>query len=431
MFRGTLVRLALWYLLLFALIVACFNLIVYVSLSEALQASVSHDLLEKAKVARENNLKVTGNTITQDPNQLIVGPNYADVCVDIDQFNAGQTGEQVVNGCSLYNVKDLPDRAAINLARQGKVSQTKVSSAGQTFAVRTEPLRNHEGQLVGAVQVAKPISWIADTMDRLKRLLVLASAVAMVAGAVVALLMANKSLRPIRLAFQKQRDFVADASHELRTPLTLIRTNAEAWLRRSDGGSGAVYARNVLDETDQLSAIVRDLTTLALADARQLSIDRRPVEISSTLQELIDHFQPVAEQRGVSIRPNLDGGVTVQADPNRLRQLFLILLDNAVRYSADGGEVTVGVARHHGRVAVTVVDRGIGISSKDLPHIFDRFYRADKARSRESGGTGLGLAIAKWIADVHRGDIEVHSTPGAGTKVTVTFPALKEPVIRP
>jgi signal transduction histidine kinase len=187
-----------------------------------------------------------------------------------------------------------------------------------------------------------------------------------------------------------------------------------------------VYARNVVDETDQLSAIVRDLTTLALADARQLRIDRKPVEVSSTLRALIEQFEPVAEQRGVTIQPELDGGVTVQADPSRLRQLFLILLDNAVRYSPDGGAVTVGVARQNGRVAVTVVDRGIGISSKDLPHIFERFYRADKARSRESGGSGLGLAIAKWIADVHKGDIEVLSAPGSGTTVTVTLPVFKD-----
>jgi signal transduction histidine kinase len=427
MFRGTLVRLALWYLLLFALIVACFNLIVYLSLSQALQTSVFNDLQKKAKVAIDNNLKVTGNTIDQDPTKLIVGPNYADVCVVIEQFNAGQTGEQVVNGCSLYGVKELPERTSIALARQGTVTKyMEVSSANQTFAVRTEPLRNHEHQLVGAVQVAKPISWIGDTLERLKRLLAIASAVAMVLGALVALLMASKSLGPIRAAFQKQRDFVADASHELRTPLTLIRTNAEAWLRRSSGGPGAVYARNVVDETDQLSAIVRDLTTLALADARQLRIDRKPVEVSSTLRALIEQFEPVAEQRGVTIQPELDGGVTVQADPSRLRQLFLILLDNAVRYSPDGGAVTVGVASHNGRVAVTVVDRGIGISSKDLPHIFERFYRADKARSRESGGSGLGLAIAKWIADVHKGDIEVRSTPGTGTTVTVTFPVLKD-----
>ena len=425
MFRGTLVRLALWYLLLFALIVACFNLIVYMSLSTALQASVTNDLLAKAKVARENNLKVTGNTIEQDPNKLIVGPNYADVCVVIEQFNAGQTGEQVVNGCSLYAAKGLPDGPSIAAARQGKSTDGQVSSSNQTFAIRTEPLRNQQGQVVGAVQVAKPTSWIAGTMDSLKRLLILASAVAMLLGAMVALLMANKSLRPIRLAFQKQRDFVADASHELRTPLTLIRTNAEAWLRRGEGGPGSVFARNVVEETDQLSAIVRDLTTLALADARQLRIERQPVEVSSTLQELIEHFEPVAEERGVTIQPDLNGGVMVQADPNRLRQLFLILLDNAVRYSADGGEVTVGVGRHNGRVTVTVVDRGIGISKKDLPHIFERFYRADKARSRESGGSGLGLAIAKWIAEVHRGEIEVRSTPGAGTTVTVTLPVLK------
>lgn len=423
MFRSTLVRLALWYLLLFALIVACFNLIVYVSLSQALHAMVARDLQDKMTIAKYN-LVVTGDTVSPDPNKAIAGLNYIDACVFVDQFNGGLTGEQVVNGCILDS-KELPDRHAIQQARLGKVSQTEASFSGLTFAIRTEPVRNHEGKLVGAVQVAKAVSWIDDTLTRLTRLLAMASAVAMVLGALVALLMANKSLRPIRMAFQKQRDFVADASHELRTPLTLIRTNAEAWLRRGEQAPGAVYARNVVEETDHLSAIVRDLTTLALADARQLRVDRQPVEISATLRELIDHFEPVAVQRGVTIRPELNGGVKVQADQGRLRQLFLILLDNAVRYSAEGGEVTVSVARHNGRAAVTVVDTGIGISHKDLPHIFERFYRADKARSRESGGSGLGLAIAKWIADVHRGDIVVRSAPGVGTKVTVTFPALK------
>ena len=238
--------------------------------------------------------------------------------------------------------------------------------------------------------------------------------------------MALKSLRPIQRNLKKQREFVADASHELRTPLTLIRTNAEAWLRRAAGTSQATYAQHILEEVDQLNAIVGDLTTLALADARQLRIERRPVELSGIVRELIDHTAPLAEERHVRLAPELNGGVQVQADAIRMRQLLLILLDNALSYTPEGGEVSVSVARQNGKAKVTVADTGPGISARDLPHIFDRFYRADKARSGGDGHIGLGLPIAKWIVDAHRGDIQVKSTPGVGTRIAVSLPAMEE-----
>jgi two-component system, OmpR family, sensor histidine kinase CiaH len=313
---------------------------------------------------------------------------------------------------------------AIAAAKTGTGSDTHVFAVQQLFVVDTTPIRNPKThKIVGVMQVAQPISWVNDALSRLVRQLVLASAVGILLGALASLLMASRSLRPISRAFQRQREFVADASHELRTPLTLIRTNVEAWLRRANG-TPRVYARNIVEEVEQLNRIVGDLTTLALADARQLRIDRQPVELNDVVRDLMTQTEPLAEERGVQLRPDLNGGVRVEADPARVRQLLLILIDNALTHTPSGGEVSVEVIRHHGRARVTIADNGDGIPPADLPHIFERFYRADKARNRENGGSGLGLAIAKWIVEAHKGDIHVTSAEGKGTEVAISLPAL-------
>ncbi len=425
-FRGALLRLAAWYLLLLALILVCVNVIVYVSLSEALHARVSADLGAKVRLTLAA-LNVTGGTVNIDQAQLqaAADPTYADTFVFVLQTSGDSPTVVVPNARQLENVQKLPNEAPIAKAKAGETTQTEVDASRQRFAVLTQPIKDKDGNVVGVIQAVKPISQITETLNRLEKQLVIASAVAMLLGALAAVLMAHKSLRPIRVAFQRQRDFVADASHELRTPLTLIRTNAEAWLRRHSSAPGSVHAQHVLDEADHLTTIVGDLTTLALADARQLRLERRPVELSGIIRELVEQTERLAADRRVTLRPEVNGTVRVQADAGRLRQLFLILLDNALEYTPPGGEVSIGVVRQGGRARVTVVDSGVGIAPADLPHIFERFYRADKARSRENGGTGLGLAIAKWIVDVHRGEIDVRSAPGQGTQVAVSLPAIE------
>jgi signal transduction histidine kinase len=148
------------------------------------------------------------------------------------------------------------------------------------------------------------------------------------------------------------------------------------------------------------------------------------VELNDVVRDLMTQTEPLAEERGVQLRPDLNGGVRVEADPARVRQLLLILIDNALTHTPSGGKVSVEVVRRDGRAHVTIADNGDGIPPADLPHIFERFYRADKARNRENGGSGLGLAIAKWIVDAHKGDIQVTSTEGKGTEVAVSLPAV-------
>ena len=420
MFRGALVRLAAQYFLLLVLILGCFDFIVYFTVSEALQSRVD-SYLQSAVVQATRDLTVTGDTVTVNP-QYSPDPSYGDTFLYVLQLS----GPQVVTpNASLQTVFKNPSlNDAVFSARVGQGSDTKVFASQQLWVVDTSPIRNLKThKIVGILQVAQPISWVSDALSRLVRQLVLASAIGILLGALASLLMASRSLRPIIRAFQRQREFVADASHELRTPLTLIRTNVEAWLRRVNGTT-RVYARNIVEEVEQLNRIVGDLTTLALADARQLRIDPKPMELNDVVRDLMTQTEPLAEERGVQLRPDLNGGVRVEADPARVRQLLLILIDNALTHTPTGGEVSVGVIRRNGRARVTIADNGDGIPSADLPHIFERFYRADKARNRENGGSGLGLAIAKWIVDAHKGDIQVTSAEGKGTEVAVSLPAI-------
>ena len=227
--------------------------------------------------------------------------------------------------------------------------------------IDTSPILNPKThKVVGVLQVAQPVSWVDDALAGLVRQLVVASAIGILLGALASLLMASRSLRPISRAFQRQREFVADASHELRTPLTLIRTNVEAWLRRANGAN-RTYALSIVEEVEQLSRIVGDLTTLALADAKQLRIDREPVELNDVVRDLMTQTEPLAEERGVHLRPDLDGGVRVDADLVRVRQLLLILIDNALSHTPSGGDVSVGVTQRDGHARVTVAAKSVSV----------------------------------------------------------------------
>ena len=422
MFRGALVRLAAQYFVLLVLILGFFNLLVYFTVSEALTSRQEQDLQHSIRLARSA-LTVTGDTISAN-NQVLADPSFADTYVQVQQINSHQLVLPASAAATVFSspVLDGP----VTYAKDGQSFESQVTTNKDLFVVSTVPVKNKTGKVVGVLQVAQPISWVPAALTRLERQLILASIVALVLGALASLLMAFRSLRPISVAFQKQREFVADASHELRTPLTLIRTNVEAWLRRATGSPPA-YGRNVLDEVDQLNRIVGDLTTLALADARQLRIDRRPMELNDVVRDLMSQTHPLADERGVRLTPQLNGGVRVDGDASRVRQLLLILLDNALTHTPAGGEVSIGVVRQNGHARVTVSDTGAGIPASDVPHIFERFYRADKSRNSENGGSGLGLAIAKWIVDAHKGDIQVKSAPGEGTRVAVSLPALDDP----
>ena len=239
--------------------------------------------------------------------------------------------------------------------------------------------------------------------------------------------LARRALVPIREAWEKQQQFVADASHELRTPLAVIKSNAELLLRHPEHTIEleAIRITNVIRETIRMSKLVSTLFTLARADANQIEIQVVPVNLNKVICNVIEQFEPLAQMKDLELKVECSDVISLMADKERLHQLFVILLDNAIKYTLDSGCIRVICHRQNKLVLIEVVDTGVGIPPEDLPHIFNRFFRGDKVRSRETGGAGLGLAIAQWIVEKHRGKIWVESKAGIGTQVYITIPIEK------
>jgi two-component system, OmpR family, sensor kinase len=235
----------------------------------------------------------------------------------------------------------------------------------------------------------------------------------------------NGMLERLNAAFDSQRRFVADASHELRTPLTAMRGNIDVLLMDESLTQDQRQSLQQLSgESARLSRLVSNLLLLARSDAIEPPVlKRRQVDLDILMLEIYRQTRFIGD--GVHIRLGHEDQISVLGDADELKQLFLNLADNAIKYTPKGGDVSLSLFREDGWAKVSVTDTGLGIPAEDLPHIFERFYRVDKSRSRDKGGTGLGLAIADWIAARHGGKITVESALGQGSTFTVWLPAEK------
>jgi signal transduction histidine kinase len=238
----------------------------------------------------------------------------------------------------------------------------------------------------------------------------------------------NAMIARLETSFGALRRFTADASHELKTPLTVLRADVERAMHPSAQGSEAMQAlEEALQETARMSDLVDSLLTLARADEGRFDLHREPVALGPLVRDVYETATILGEPAGLTVSMSVLEEGTVDGDARRLRQLFLNLVTNAIKYTPNGGRVELSLSLRVGEeIAFTVRDTGIGMSAADLSHVFERFWRADRARSRtsERGGFGLGLAISQWIAQAHGGRIAVQSRLGRGSVFTVTLPLL-------
>ncbi len=238
----------------------------------------------------------------------------------------------------------------------------------------------------------------------------------------------NEMLARLESAFQRVTQFTADASHELRTPVSVMRTSAELALRktRSDAEYREALER-ILGESERVSRLIEQLLLLARADSGSAALPIIRTDLNAALHAACGEAKVLAEAKQLKFSESIpESAVWVQGDAASLQRLFIILLDNAVKYTPNGGEIGVSLSSDDGYAVAAIRDTGIGIPEQDLPHVFDRFYRSDRARSRESGGTGLGLAIGHWIAAAHHGEIRVESMVAKGSKFEVRLPLSKD-----
>jgi heavy metal sensor kinase len=455
MFRSIRVRLTIWYVVVLALVLAAFCAGVYFALRASLYSNLDDRLTTRAETL-DGAIEVTGG----EPG-LSAGsaPGHPEGEEFVRVFSSEGTA-------TFDNTSEILrpgiDEGTISAALNGATSHRSLGTQDDTMRVYTSPIRRGDA-VIGVLQVGETEDDIRETLRILLTIVAIGYPLTLVLASAGGVFLAGRALRPVaeitdvarqisaedlseridmdlpddevgRLArtfndmiarldeaFRRQRQFTADASHELRTPLTAIKGQAEVALQRERGAEeyrGVLAAINA--EVDRMIRLTGSLLTLARADSAR-AIVRERMDLGQLVADAAEQLRPAAEARG--IRMDIQStSLPFTGDEDLLLQLVLNLTDNAIKYSNEGGHVTVSCMRDDSSALITVSDAGPGIPPEHLPHIFDRFYRIDAARGQVSGGAGLGLSISRWIAEAHGGTLTAESEPGRGSAFTARLP---------
>jgi len=427
MFSAARWRLTGVFTVVLAVILITAGIAIYLTTSSVLFARVDDDLKERA--VRDLSDFVGGGGRGRGPGgdefvphtKTTGGYFYAIVRTD---------GEPLLSSSNVDPDGLAPASALQKAMNDGKAFVSTESSEGESLRVYVLEATVQDGSTDSPVlaQIGRSTEPEHSALSQLRTVLVAVFGGSVIPAGLAGFLLSGRVLRPIKDAMDSQQTFIADASHELRTPVAVVRTNAELLQRHIASQAGETPARDasavedILSESDRLAKMVDQMLTLAQADVGEMALSRSAVALDQLVEQVGRSMKTLAEARSITLATSTNGSVEVNGDPARLHELLVILTDNAIKYTDAGGSVGLGVNRTHKRATLEVTDTGRGIPSEALSHIFDRFYRVDKARSRDSGGTGLGLAIARQIVDAHGGTIRMESEVGKGTKVTVELP---------
>ncbi|XJZ28780.1 sensor histidine kinase [Bacillota bacterium Lsc_1132] len=273
------------------------------------------------------------------------------------------------------------------------------------------------------VQAIRNINSEKELLDRLLVIMLVGVGIGILCAVGAGYFLAGKALIPIKKAWQKQQQFVSDASHELRTPLAVIQSKTDVLFRTPT----KTIQEQILDistisnEARRLSKLVANLLTLARSDSDQIEVKKTLFLLDELLKEIQLQYEDIVEFQGKKLLIEARESIPFFADKERIHQLIVILLDNAIKFTNDGGKIKLSCAQMGSSILLKIEDNGIGIAKEDVGKIFDRFYQGDKSRTNAEG-TGLGLSIAKWIIEKHHGKTKVNSTPGEGTAIEIQFP---------
>lgn len=445
-------RLTFWYGAVLSAILIAFSASVYLLMRHHLLALTDAGLAEE--------LTELADEVAHSPSPTTIGPRYAqhegyELQISTPDGRVLFRSDRIVpTGLPLAGKPDVPG---------GAVGETVVLARLGRMRLASRPIASPFGRLV--IQAATSLGPFDAASRELLTVLLITGTTAVSVSIGVGYLLARKALAPVdrmvaeaaeitatrldrrlevpqakdelaRLArtlndmierlersFARVRQFTADAAHELRTPLAVIRTSVEVALREArDPGSDRRVFEDLLDEADRLGRIVSQLLDLCREDHGITTSSRRLIRLNELAYEMTDLMQVAAGEKGLHLEVKGFPPCRVRGDEDRLRQLLINLLDNAIKYTPPEGSVTVHGTIFDCSARIEVIDTGCGISPEHLPHVFERFYRADGSRGRIIDGTGLGLAICRSIAEGHRGQLWVESEPGCGTKVVIVLP---------
>ena len=442
-FKSIRTRLTIWYLMVIVILLLVFSGLAYFMLD--------HNLYQNL----DNSLQTRSTELISSP---VIAPQANELILSFDS-----------NGNLLREFGPSIDTASIKiLVQQALLGQksflTALTADKQSVRLYATSFKVPFSNQLLVIVVGQLTTGITGVLDTFRYVLIIAIVAVIVLAGIGGLFLASRVLKPVeqitqtaqkieesdlsqritvknddelgRLAstlndmigrleeaFNRQRQFTADASHELRTPLAIMQ--AEATLALSKERDEADYRKSletISQESTYMSSVIGKLLFLARSDAGKEQLNFENVDLKDLITGLSTNVEALAADKGIKFAVDAQENLVVNGDKVKLRQLFINILENAVRYTPTGGNISISLVRKEGSALATISDTGIGIPPEHLPHIFERFYRVDKARSRADGGVGLGLAIAKYIADSHGGKIEVASQLGKGTTLNVSIP---------
>lgn len=478
-------RLTLWYTALLGSTLILFSVLVYSALATNLWMQVEQDAARQANevaTALEQQLELDIFIVRSSPTRIQFP--------DLDFFASasgvqlvGLDGLIYKRSSNLGTLRVPEYTSALDAIRAGKEVQYLTRAGDSTLLVYSVPLVVNE-KVTLAVQVVKQVAAVENALRQVSRYLILGTAFSLILAALVGALLARRTLAPIdtitktasgitktgdlgrrlsivetesevgRLSatfnamldqiqqlFDTQHQLIADVSHELRTPLTSVQGNIELLQRMARSYASGTHPAydpqtvneilaEVEDDTSRMNKMIGDLLLLAQADSGALQLQLEPVEMDTLVLDVYRQGVKIAERAkgpgALHIHLGEEDQALVSGDRERLRQLLMNLMENAIKYTPAGGTITIGLKNSDESVEVYVTDTGIGISPENQQRIFDRFFRTDKARSRELGGSGLGLSIVRWIAEAHNGQISVESSLNQGSTFRLILPRLSD-----
>jgi len=435
LFQGVRIRLTLWYCGVLGVALILFGVALYIGTQNALLNPIDANA---AMHAQEH----VGEWFAGSPDHACLSQGFPGFPGSPPPALGSPMSEMVAcfdqNGALLYNYTGTALPAAFlsnSLAKMalqtGQVAHGIVNGGGTIGQIycyaRVVPNPTGSGY-IGVVVIGESVQVQESVLNSLLTLLLIFGGISLLGAGLGGLFLANRALVPVRLAWTHQQRFIADASHELRTPLTLLRADAEVLLRGRErmDVEDAVLLEDIVAEANHMATLATNMLTLARLDNSAAHREYEVVNLGELANAGMRRVQALANQREISIQVEQDSTPSVIGDPTLLEQAVLALLDNALKYNRRGGQITVRTAVQHDHALLEVRDTGIGIAAEHLPHLGERFYRADKARSREAGGTGLGLSIARSIAITHGGTLTLTSVLEQGTTVTLLLPLVRQ-----
>jgi signal transduction histidine kinase len=409
-------RLTLGYASIFALILVLLGTIAVIGFSRELAIQQDTLLTQEAKDQTSNLLEGEHREVLAEGSA-----EYSWVALDTD----GRVTDRDPSAKTLGTLGLPDDRLAERALEEGKAVFATTRGPQGSVRVVSTLMRGERGEVVGVIQYARSLRGVRETLYRLLSVMLPLG----IGGLGLAILggrfMAGRALSPVRDSFERQRTFIADASHELKTPLTLIRADAEMVLYRDSlNEQDRKLMEHALGETDRMGEVLSDLLLVARLDAGKLEVARKPFDLVGVLKEEAERFGPRAAGKDVRLEVEASGELPILGDTRRTAQILAVLLDSAVRFAPPGGSILVRGRLRDRWAEVSVTDTGPGITLQHLSRVFDRFYRAESARTRgeTGGGSGLGLSIARDLARVQGGDITAEGTEGRGATFRLRLP---------